>query len=765
MRKRILWLMNETAIRDAEVPMLLDNGYGVFCPKVCSMGMGASRFSVTWKYDDSLDLPGEVLSILNSTDFYSSPISSDILDLLDQYFDIAFILPEKYLLRALLQEFGGQIILRALGNREGMSCTEQLVRSCGYEILTMIRAHRSHFWLACASRSMINKECDLLRGRAMFMPMLVEQLQVSPRKHGAPLLLCPNIRVDGSAKAAYDEFTAHWHDEYVLLGDQLVPFETAEYVEPTDGLAYEQALSSASAAFYPFTKNTDVNMPYVDALQRGVPLVYLSGSAVHELLGGNKRASGCAKNIDEAIRKMRQLANDRNRALLARQQADCLKKENKNHRKAIKEALRRIEISIGEQEKTPLRKKRVCLLMLHPDNDALMAYAMWLLEALIKGVSTNKAPVELVFACIDGAGIEDLMESVRAKGVNTRLCHFEVCNEQKQRGILDMLGYLPRGMSDLMLSQEKMLINDGMNYLFDCDFIINISALNNSSECFLLSPHALIIHGFGWRYGNTDADVCKIKEGRTADHVFAIDKFVEQDTLQYALCDRNIVSTIPFIYEPPAGPDLQEAEKKIAKESYFMWRYDENEFPSVAENALKVLDYYYRNGGSMHCLIVLACDSSTYLQPGTIDTLKKKVKESIRQYPMAKKYIKLKIAGSRKQMLAFVLNAAFYFNPGFAGNGNYAVLDAVSLGVPVFSQETPSLQWQNEAYRANIHFSEMKSSGKAAEALMEMQRNHRQYAEQLPPRRMMESRSVEKMWESVYREVAGAIGFSREVLA
>ena len=96
MPKRILWLFNHTSLRKFEVPMLIEMGYEVYCPKKCNIFDFSA--SISYEYGFSLTIPEDVLRKLNEVDFYTK-IPLDIINLLNEYFDIVFCLFEKRVLK------------------------------------------------------------------------------------------------------------------------------------------------------------------------------------------------------------------------------------------------------------------------------------------------------------------------------------------------------------------------------------------------------------------------------------------------------------------------------------------------------------------------------------------------------------------------------------------------------------------------------------------------------------------------------------------
>ena len=86
-KKRILWLFNHTSLRKFELPLLIEMGYEVYCPKKFGFAYGDRSASVSYEYDESLSIPKDILDKLNEVDFYKK-IDAEVVEILNKYFDI-----------------------------------------------------------------------------------------------------------------------------------------------------------------------------------------------------------------------------------------------------------------------------------------------------------------------------------------------------------------------------------------------------------------------------------------------------------------------------------------------------------------------------------------------------------------------------------------------------------------------------------------------------------------------------------------------------
>jgi hypothetical protein len=112
--KRILWLLNHRTLMPYECALIRRLGFEVFVPKVLPEA-GFRSGSVDYSHDTSLSIPPRVLERLNGFNFYESTWPSEIVALVNRYFGSAFVMPHGRQLGEAVDNFEGQIVLRAFG--------------------------------------------------------------------------------------------------------------------------------------------------------------------------------------------------------------------------------------------------------------------------------------------------------------------------------------------------------------------------------------------------------------------------------------------------------------------------------------------------------------------------------------------------------------------------------------------------------------------------------------------------------------------------
>lgn len=157
--KRILWLLNHTTLRRFEVPLLVELGYEVFCPKIFQVGSGDGSASVTYEFDKTLTIPENVLDEMNKIDFYER-VPEHIMEYMNQYFDIAIVhyFPNQF--EMLVRNFKGVLVFQAFGLLEEKPYTEVIVDDLGISVLELAKKMKNRFFFAQSYPHLYKVECE-----------------------------------------------------------------------------------------------------------------------------------------------------------------------------------------------------------------------------------------------------------------------------------------------------------------------------------------------------------------------------------------------------------------------------------------------------------------------------------------------------------------------------------------------------------------------------------------------------------------------------
>src|SRR3990167_4897582 len=107
--KRIFWLGMHKILVNTELPRLRQLGYEVFNPPYLSSVQDQSA-NLDWNASQPTTLPHDVFTKLSTYNFFYNPITSDIAELLNKYFDTIIVTISPAWLADVLKCYHGRVI-------------------------------------------------------------------------------------------------------------------------------------------------------------------------------------------------------------------------------------------------------------------------------------------------------------------------------------------------------------------------------------------------------------------------------------------------------------------------------------------------------------------------------------------------------------------------------------------------------------------------------------------------------------------------------
>lgn len=615
MKKRVLWLSNNKLIREIEVPRFIKAGFEVFCPKRCEYGLGEEKQDVTYKYDESLSIDPETKKSLNESNLFGE-LNDKVFSTLNSCFDIAVIPPLIGTLRAYLHHFKGIIILRWIGDEEGITCTERIVRDGGYNLLYLINGIKNRFYFAYSLAESLSDECELFQGRGLYLPLPLKQDNPDASCQSSQLMvLCPNIMLDEKAYDCAIECRKQIKRPYHIFGEQIVCVES----HWSDCVCNDsKALQQTVVAIEPGLPSTRLDAPWAQAFRLNIPLLYTKTSAVSSVFG-NKGAGFCNSLQAEISVAQKIMNGDKSTAqrILNSQNNILRKYTEKECDNCWKEAFKKID----QDEELRLyyqKKKKICIIFPIVDLGGLLDYTIDFVVAFQTEIQRRNAQVELVFAHAASKVYKETkaFDKIRDLGVTIREIKTVLMDEAASERMLKLAGYWPRNPKGSMKAPTGILYDDGIHMLMDCDYIINTtdnSAYIPQSDihmpCMPIYPYAVVSHDFVQRYHDTTDQECIITSHnsddvliptiRNADRVFVYSEASLTDAVQYAMVSKEKITLIPYIFHFPEKKDNRSDD---GKESYFFWDSNSEKLINYMK-AIRTIKRYYLLGGTKKCHI------------------------------------------------------------------------------------------------------------------------------------------------------------------
>lgn len=200
----------------------------------------------------------------------------------------------------------------------------------------------------------------------------------------------------------------------------------------------------------------------------------------------------------------------------------------------------------------------------------------------------------------------------------------------------------------------------------------------------------------------------------------------------------------------------------VQKGDYFIW--STNCMPHKNHlAALRALEEYYSEGGNLFCLVTGV--DTAFLSPKVKLSAElagndyiAKIRRYIKESDSLKKYLKFKGNMPKEKYYRTLAKARFVFHPGYGDNGNFTVTDAASLGVPALCSDYPAMRYLADFVGIPARYTEPFSARAMAEALLDMEKNAAAYADELPAREELRSRSYKYQSGVIYTMVKRMVG-------
>ncbi len=729
--KRILWLYNHNTLMKSEVKLLRELGYEVYSPKLPPFDVS---IAVDWEADKKLTIPQEAIDTLNQVDFYTEKIPEEAMRVMNEYFQMAimgvFIEP----LKSIVLNYKGTVIFHPFGLEDGVSYTGIIKQQAGRWLLNEIEKLGTRFWFGQGYDNLADIECTFFKERAIFLPISLLNTDIHDTWTGEKkklLFICPRIKTVSYYENIYKEFKKNMGDiPHSIGGAQQLPVtEDSSVLGYLPQEEYDKLYPSHSVMFYDSQNKRHIHYHPFEAVRCGLPLVYMAGGLL-DRLGGSDLPGRC-KTIREARKKCKRiLSGDRHLADQIRESQKVLLEPLSYHfcRAQWEKEFQKIEESQSCRSQDGIKEKNKKLAIVLPlaYKGGVLDYAIRLTIVLHRAIEAMNEAVKLVFAYPEDRCYEDhdYFKLLRNIGVDIRKYSWEMADSKRMQELYGIRGYAeetPWG--------KHCFCNDRMRYFEDCDAMILASDRVPKA---IFSPgirYGVVIHDYIQRYvpqmmkDYVEWEVFELV--RRSEANFTTGKSVLEDAVQYAGTKRKKMYQLPRFFEKP---EIIKQKGKALKKKYFIWPTNLQKHKNL-RIALEALDIYYKQGGSFRCYVT------------GVDTEKIKLKEkgkSSKLNALQKMFLQSDELRKNIEILGYVRTerynclvqqASFVFHPGFADNGNGAVVDAAFLGIPSCSSDYAAMRELQKELNLTVKFFDYHDAGAMAKALFYMEENNAELRE------------------------------------
>lgn len=757
---RVLWLINHITLRPFEVPMLLDMGFEVYCAKKFPRQEGNMSANVDYSYDSTLTIPKDVIDKLNDENLYQN-VPQHIVEIMNEYFDIAFVSFFPNQLRMLLNSFKGTIIMQPFGLDNTQRYTSVIEATIGRSYLDTICNLGDRFYFGQAYENIAEIEDEVLSNRAVYLPIGLKNAFVDRKWVGGDkriLFVCPRIETNSYYKAIYEKFKKEFRDyEYLIGGAQPLSVNDSRVMGYIPDEQYKYNMTHLDVMFYHSQEKRHLHYHPLEAVKNGMPLIYMQGGVL-EQIAGRKLAGACesyreAKDkINRIFQKDRQFIEQviTDQAVLLRpfQYDYCRQHWNSVLTKVCSDIEKR-----KQSEGSVIHKKRarIGIILTEAYTGGVLDFTLRLVECIKKGIDFYGDNVELVFGHKKSDVYEkkNYFDRIEKLGITIRKFDFRIVDDSFVNNL-----YGIKGSSYKVSPGNYSILDDGVNYFDDCDYLI-LTVDRVPDRFVTLKPYVVVAHDYIQRYLPDIMPVAYEKIvfdlQRKAEAVLVMSEPTKEDAINYAGIPKQNVRLLPLLFDNIENAECIEPEQTCDK--YFLWATN----PTVHKNhlrALEALSLYYSQGGRLKCYITGAetekfIPSSEKADNEYIQKIQEKIKHD--------KYLKenLLILGhlSKAKYYKLLKGAQFFFHCGLIDNGNMASFDAALLGIPSISSDYPAMRYYEAYLKLPIVFFDAFDSESIYRGVLYMENESCAIKKKMPKPDALEKYTINDKYIDVYTSI------------
>jgi glycosyltransferase involved in cell wall biosynthesis len=699
---RVMWLLNHRTARSFDIAMLQSLGIReIFLPKSFPADPRYVSADVDTSLDSALTIPQDELAVLNETNWYGES-NLEAWEIANRYFHVAFVGFNSRQINEVTQHFNATIILRTFGHLETSSFfSNVLYQEIGLASVDRIVRMKERFWFGQAYEHLHEPEHWFLRRRSCYLPLGLVNATVNDRWHGEEakvLFVCPQIRTEPYYERMYKNFCTDFRGlPRVIAGPQPVKVLDPDVLGFVPRQQHQENMCRCRVMFYPGGHPYHVHYHPFEAIQVGMPLVFMAGGLLDQL-GGEKLPGRCRAPKEARGKIERLLSGDSSLAESIRESQPCLLEKMKTDycapiwRRNFGKALAAFNEAATPTQSCASRRPKIAIFLPLEYRGGTLRAIKLIAAALHVGSRRAGEPADIVLAHLEDRRIypdtefQDLLPGILRRPFRWKTLDREaaerVCRYQGHEAALD--------------GSHFSVPDDGINNFIDCDLWLMISD-RLMVPLLPIRPYALVVFDYIQRYQpvlSDSEDVPYLHAARAASAVIVTTQFTRDDAVQYAGVDPHLIHVVPHLL-----PDFPEPSRTTAnEEEYFLWPTNLAAHKNHLNSLLALRLYYEELEGSLQCRITgvgslaLFSGEHPHLEPA---------KSLFDSSPTLQR--KLVLCGELPDQIyqKYLASALFVWHTATVDNGAFAAVEAACFGVPVLSSRYPAMQEMNDAYDLN----------------------------------------------------------------
>lgn len=760
---RALWLMNHTTLRAFEVPLLIDMGFEVFCSKIypdTEDNLSANiDYTFDYTFDYTLTIPSSLLKTFNETDFYNA-VDEDILEDMNRYFDVAFCSFFPKQLRMLVEGFKGVLIMQPFGLTGKLSYTEVIEEYLGISFMENIRSMGERFIFAQAYENIAEIEDEYIKSRAMYLPIGIKDAQLKNCWTGGEkkiLFVCPRIETSPYFHLVYENFLRDFEDfDYLVCGAQAIVVNNPKVVGFLSKEEYEYNMLHLGVMYYHSREPRHLHYHPLEAVKYGMPLVYMQGGQLERLAG--KKLPGACDTVREARRKIRRILKGDKRFIqkVVKHQEILLKPFTYAYCKQyweeefvwIKPLIQKIKM----QKQTGMKEKHTKIGVIIPLGyiGGVLDMTFRMIKCIKHGIQEDGKNVKIVLGHLEDENYQGkhYFSDLENGGVEVRTFQWKVVDGSYIKNT-----YQYMNLSLTPDDVEYAVLDDGINFFQDCDFLI-LMAGRSPARFFSYRPYIVM----GWEYvpglfkDEFNGFILNIE--RNAKRIFASTEPTIEMGIQYYGIPKEKFLLIPPLYESIGVMKKGENRNK----EYFVWSTNISPHKNH-RNAMEGLAKYYQKGGRITGKITGAFTNQFKNSDQSVTNYVKKIRSIIKRNPILVNHIEFTGYIPIEQFYELLADAKFLFHPGMYDNGNGAAIDAAFLNVPTLTNDYPQMRYYDNLMNLKFTYMDGKNPESICEKLFEMEVYYEKKIEVMPRHEDLERFTISHTYRSIYEAIKREFDF------
>lgn len=752
---RVLWLLNHSTLRKFEAKQLNSLGIEeIFMPKSFPYNEGNLSANIDSSYDQYLTIPESSLAILNQQDWYGSP-SDDAWEIVNKYFDVAIIgfFPEQ--IKSAVVNFKGAVVLRVFGLSKGFSYSDLIYSELGPQWIDRIKKMGKRFWFGAGYEHLSDCEHEFMQAVDCFLPVGLDGEDEAHLWQGNEkkiLFVCPRIGSSPYFENIYKQFTKDFLSfNYTIGGAQPVPVNDNNVIGYVSREQHDFNMKQHRVMYYHSTEPNHVHYHPFEAIQSGMPLVFMAGGML-DTMGGIDLPGRC-KTIGDARKKIRRILNGDQKLISRIRQSQTvllhpMKASNcaPEWKSSFQKIVKQLTLTKKEQASRPIKKKRVAIIIPIGYRGGSLRGAKLLAEAIYIGSRQSGEDVEMVFLHLDDdeSYPEEEFDDM-PKEIQRRPYQWTSLTAEQSRTAMRYAGHQEWEPG----SDYYSVPNDDINQVLDCDLWVVVSD-RLSSPLLPIRPIIHMVYDYLQRYVPIlphGHDQPYLNVTRAAEKILVTTEFSCTDALQYAGVNPKKLSKVPML---APGFSYRQVGLSEINPQYFIWTT--NAAPHKNHiNAYKALRLYYEEfGGSLKCFVTgvetkkILKNKLAHLAP---------LKALSKQSQALRKNIQWLGELPDVDYQRKLRGAAFLWHAGKIDNGTFSVIEAASMGVPALSSDYPAMREIDQQFSLNLAWMDASDPQNMAQQLKKIEGELEFRKKLLPSEAQLAEQHVQKLahkyWEVI----------------